>query len=79
MSPTWAGISWDPWRRRPERFCVGKGVRKELQGLGTASGDDPSVSDGCGGDEHQTKASKKLAEEAVLRALTVVLVFVLLN
>lgn len=65
MSPTWAGVSWDPWRCCPEQFCVEEGVRKELQGLGTASGDDPSLSDGCGGDEHQTKASKKLAEEAV--------------
>lgn len=31
----------------------------------TTSADDPSLSDGCGGDEHPTKASKKLAEEAV--------------
>ena len=51
-----------------ERFACGKGWEEgatRLQGLGTASRDDPSLSDGCGGDDHQTKASKKLTEEAV--------------
>lgn len=47
--------------------CEGweEGAVKWLQGLGTASHDDPSLSDGCGGDDHQTKASKKLTEEAI--------------
>lgn len=42
-----------------------EGAAEWLQGLGTASRDDLSLSDGCGGDDHQTKASKKLTEEPV--------------